>query len=152
MEGDFRRQIKGLGRLFIVFALLLVFLIGGMVYLKNNPEVLKSEEPYETISIEKTIFVELDTETIAQYGFINDSGVSQVIQNCTQCHSSKLVTQNRMSQEGWEATITWMQETQNLWDLGANQEKIVAYLAKNYGPEKKGRRQNLKDVEWYELE
>ncbi|MEM9001673.1 MAG: monoheme cytochrome C [Bacteroidota bacterium] len=151
MEEDFQKQIKLLGRLLMTFVLLLAFIIGGVLYLKNNPDVLKSTESHETFPTTETIVVELNAEIIAQSGFINDPGVAQVIQNCTQCHSAKLVTQNRMSKEGWEATITWMQETQNLWDLGANQEKIVSYLAKNYGPQRKGRRQNLTDVEWYEL-
>jgi hypothetical protein len=47
-----------------------------------------------------------------------------------------------------------MQEKQNLWDLGPNEDEIVAYLAKNYAPQNHGRRKNLsitKD-EWYELE
>ena len=44
-----------------------------------------------------------------------------------------------------------MQETQNLWDLGGNQEIIVKYLTTNY-PYKKGRRAILSNIEWYELE
>ncbi len=76
----------------------------------------------------------------------------QVVNNCTSCHSAKLVTQNRMSKEQWSATIRWMQETQNLWDLGQNEEAILSYLATNYAPKKGGRRQNLSDVEWYDLE
>jgi hypothetical protein len=44
-----------------------------------------------------------------------------------------------------------MQETQNLWDLGASEEVIVNYLANNYPPTKKGRRGNLAEVEWYVL-
>ena len=45
-----------------------------------------------------------------------------------------------------------MQETQELWDLGNNEAPILDYLAKHYGPENKGRRENLEDIEWYELE
>ena len=45
-----------------------------------------------------------------------------------------------------------MQETQNLWDLGKNEDIIVKYLATYYAPEKKGRRQNLTNIEWYVLE
>lgn len=109
-----------------------------------------SDQTYEPV--EETTFIELDEKTIAASGFVNDVGVSQVIQNCTQCHSSKLVTQNQLSKAGWKATIEWMQETQNLWDLGANEDRIVTYLAKNYGPSKKGRRENIHIEEWYELE
>jgi len=75
-----------------------------------------------------------------------------VVNNCTNCHSAKLVTQNKMSAERWDATIRWMQETQNLWDLGENQKPIVDYLVTNYPPTEKGRRTVLKDIDWYELE
>lgn len=84
-------------------------------------------------------------------GLIDAEGLMMVVNNCTNCHSAKLVTQNRMNAERWNATIKWMQETQNLWDLGANQEIIVNYLVTNYPPKAKGRRMNLTDIDWYEL-
>lgn len=84
-------------------------------------------------------------------GFVDGEGLNLVIANCTNCHSAKLVTQNRMSRERWEATIDWMQKTQNLWDLGENEEAIVNYLATHYAPTSVGRRQNLKNIEWYDL-
>lgn len=84
-------------------------------------------------------------------GFAEGEGLMTVVANCTACHSAKLVTQNRMTREGWEQTIRWMQKTQNLWDLGANEAIILDYLAAHYAPEKKGRRQNLTNIEWYEL-
>ncbi|MEH6680090.1 MAG: monoheme cytochrome C [Sediminicola sp.] len=84
-------------------------------------------------------------------GFKVGEGMQEVINNCTSCHSSKLVTQNRMDREGWINTIRWMQETQNLWDLGPNEEIIVEYLSKHYSPVEKGRREPLKNVEWYTL-
>ena len=56
-----------------------------------------------------------------------------------------------MTAERWDETIKWMQETQNLWDLGENQEVIVNYLVTNYPPKKSsGRRANLTNIEWYE--
>jgi len=84
-------------------------------------------------------------------GFIDGIGLMTVVNNCTNCHSSKLVIQNRMNAERWNATIKWMQETQNLWDLGDNQKVIVAYLVKNYPPIDKGRREGLTNIIWYEL-
>ncbi len=84
-------------------------------------------------------------------GLIDDEGLMTVVAHCTACHSAQLVMQNRMNEERWNATIRWMQETQNLWDLGDNQEIIVNYLVKNYPPIEKGRRENLKNIEWYEL-
>lgn len=85
-------------------------------------------------------------------GLKDAEGLMTVVNNCTNCHSAKLVTQNRMNTERWNATIKWMQETQNLWELGKNQEIIVNYLVTNYPPIKKGRRMILKNVDWYELE
>ena len=123
-----------------------------MLYLKSHPNLLRPKVAYEKIEEKEHAFVELDSITIADSGFVNDLGVSQVIQNCTQCHSAQLVTQNRMSREGWKATIIWMQETQNLWNLGQNEERILSYLSKNYAPNRKGRRENLTDIEWYVLE
>lgn len=152
MEENFIKQVKNLWRFLLAFGLLIILFTGGLLYLKDHPYYLKPKPKYEKVVAVKNDFVELDSATIANSGFINDYGVSQVIQNCTQCHSAQLVTQNRMSKEGWEATIKWMQETQNLWNLGHNHERIISYLAKNYAPKQQGRRANLTDVEWYVLE
>ena len=85
-------------------------------------------------------------------GLIADDGLNLVIAHCTGCHSAQLITQNRATKEGWVRVIRWMQETQNLWDLGESEEAIVNYLTKNYSPEHRGRRMPLTDIEWYELE
>lgn len=79
-------------------------------------------------------------------------GLMETVNNCTNCHSAKLVTQNRMDAARWAATIDWMQETQNLWDLGGNEEIIINYLVTNYPIKKKGRRVSLENIEWYDLE
>ena len=85
-------------------------------------------------------------------GLIDAEGLMTVVNNCTNCHSSKIIIQNRMNADRWNSTIKWMQETQNLWDLGKNQSIIVNYLVTNYPIEDKGRRENLSDIDWYELE
>ena len=72
--------------------------------------------------------------------------------HCSACHSLSLVTSQRGDRDFWLKTIRWMQETQNLWDLGAHEKIIVDYLATHYAPSKKGRRQNLVNLEWYALE
>ncbi|WP_035917604.1 hypothetical protein [Flavimarina sp. Hel_I_48] len=84
-------------------------------------------------------------------GLVEADGLMTVVNNCTNCHSSKLIVQNRMDEERWKATIKWMQETQNLWDLGENEQIIIDYLVTNYPPEEKGRRPNLENIEWYQL-
>ena len=84
-------------------------------------------------------------------GLKEGEGLMIVITHCTACHSAQLITQNRMNKERWNATIRWMQETQNLWELGDNQAIIVNYLVENYPIDNKGRRENLQDIQWYEL-
>lgn len=154
MENRFQKQVKALSKMLFVFLLLVFVLFGGLFYLKEHPETWQGSnlktETYIEISEEANDKVENGIHVAT--GFIDDTHLDLVIQNCTNCHSAKLVTQNRMSEEGWKATIQWMQKNQNLWDLGLNEAKIVAYLAKNYAPEAEGRRANIEVADWYELE
>lgn len=85
-------------------------------------------------------------------GLKDGKGLMTVVNNCTNCHSAKLVIQNRMNKERWDATIRWMQETQNLWELGDNQKVIVEYLVTNYPVQEKSRRENLTNISWYEIQ
>jgi len=159
----FRKSVKRIyglmATVFILFAI-----IGTMlVYLMVDPTlsafkstdsaqeyVVVPEEGVDAISEED--YDKIENGVHVRTGFVEGEGLMLVVNNCTNCHSAKLVTQNRMSKERWLATIRWMQETQNLWDLGKNEEPIVNYLATYYAPTKKGRRQNLANIEWYELE
>ena len=59
-------------------------------------------------------------------GLKEAAGLMTVVNNCTNCHSSKLVIQNRMTEERWNETIKWMQKKQGLWELGDDQ-KITMY-------------------------
>ena len=104
------------------------------------------------MEIDEEDFDKIENGIQLRNGFVEGEGLMTVVNNCTNCHSAKLVTQNRMSKERWRATIRWMQETQNLWDLGKNEEIIVDYLATYYAPTEKGRRQNLENIDWYLLE
>ena len=62
-------------------------------------------------------------------------GRDLIIENCTACHSTKIILKNHMSREQWNETITWMQKKQGLWKLGnAVRGKILDYLAKTQGP------------------
>ena len=129
------------------FALVL-FLIVAFWIIKSLPD--------ETTSVSKDPSVDQDPNRIengihVRTGLVEDEGLMTVVAHCTACHSAQLVIQNRMNRERWNATIRWMQETQNLWDLGENQEIIVNYLVKNYPPIEKGRRENLKNIDWYDL-
>lgn len=131
----------GLLALITVLFLFLVYDPTFSVF-KPNDEIMLSELEDED-RIENGIHVST--------GLKDAPGVDLVIQNCTHCHSAKLVTQNRMTKERWNATIRWMQKTQNLWELGEKQEIIVDYLVTNYPIEDKGRRASLSDIQWYKL-
>ncbi|WP_350284373.1 monoheme cytochrome C [uncultured Croceitalea sp.] len=150
MDDNLEKHRKQLIRPILLFLVLILLLFGGLFYVKHNPKILQSTETVVTKSFEEGEEEIVDGIHI-ETGFVEDEHMQLVIQNCTSCHSAKLVTQNHMSEEGWKATIKWMQETQNLWGLGENETKIITYLAKNYGPETKGRRENIEVIEWYEL-
>lgn len=74
-----------------------------------------------------------DLPTDPQSGLIVDHDWTLVYANCSGCHSTRLVAQNRMNAAGWLETIRWMQKKHNLWDLGENESRIVTYLEKHYG-------------------
>ena len=83
---------------------------------------------------------DVDSDT----GLVMADGWETVKNNCTICHSAKLVTQNRGSREHWADLITWMQETQGLWEFPPEMENtILDYLSTHYGPKHETRRQNL---------
>ena len=145
------RQLQTLTLLFVsVILLLCAFLVGVLV----NPKLLQFEastEGYVEVKADEE-YDRIENGIHLRTGFVEGEGLMTVVNNCTNCHSAQLVTQNRMSRERWEATIRWMQETQNLWDLGANEPLILDYLSTHYAPQEEGRRRNLVVEEWYDLE
>ena len=152
-ENRFKNQVELLYRKLIIGFSIILLCIFALLYVVKNPSVLeKKPEETELVDIQEQPEGLIKNGIHVATGFVDGDGLTEVIQNCTNCHSAKLVTQNRMTKEGWVATIRWMQETQNLWDLGNNEEIIVNYLAANYAPDKKGRRAVLTDIEWYTLE
>ena len=55
--------------------------------------------------------------------------------HCTGCHDAALIRQQRMSRAQWDRTITWMQETQGLWEISAAQrQQVLDYLEAVQGP------------------
>jgi PDZ domain-containing secreted protein len=132
-----------------LFLIIFTLAMGGLVvlFLSQKP----GEEPLPDKIVEVSGFQEIVDGKHVATGLIADEGLNLVIAHCTGCHSAKLVTQNRFNKEGWTRVIRWMQETQNLWDLGESEEAIVEYLSKHYAPEFAGRRMPLTEMEWYEL-
>ena len=152
-ENRFKNQVEVLYRKLIIGFGVILVCIFTLLYVVQNPSILE-KKPVETelVDIDQQVEDLIENGIHVATGFVDGDGLTEVIQNCTNCHSAKLVTQNRMTKEGWVATIRWMQETQNLWDLGNNEEIIVNYLATNYAPDQKGRRDILTNIEWYTLE
>jgi len=151
---SFRELIKKIRVLTFLFYLPIVLLSAVLLILVFSPTYFFSTN--ENTNEEDITFIKSDDDSIVngihvQSGLIDAPGLMTVVNNCTNCHSAQLLTQNRMDSAGWESTIDWMQETQNLWDLGTNEEIIVNYLVTNYPISKKGRRQNLENIEWYNL-
>lgn len=135
---------KNRASIFVVFVLTIsigIFLVFHFFIKKENDTTIPKEINKAGISNG----IHLKT------GLKDGEGLLIVVAHCTACHSAELLIQNRMNEERWNATIRWMQETQNLWDLGDNQKVIVDYLVNNYPVENKGRRQKLDNIEWYEL-
>lgn len=106
----------------------------------------EEKEPYYAADVKDGIHVPT--------GLKVDTYLEPVLANCLACHSADVIRNTRLDKQGWVSLIHWMQEKQNLWDLGADEKKIVAYLTENYAPEEQGRRANLalQPDDWYELE
>ena len=150
---QFKNKVKRIYYGLMLFFGLLLVMSGGLVYKMIHPSFLTFPNEVETDGyVDVADFDKIENGIHVATGFVNDDGLQTVIASCTSCHSAKLVTQNRATKEGWIGIIRWMQETQNLWDLGNNEAIIVSYLAENYGPEEKGRRDVLSNIKWYDLQ
>ena len=147
----FRKKPRRVYRFFIVLCVLAVVSAIALFYMNDNTaaRTKNAESEYTFIDDQDPDLIENGIHM--RTGLIDAPGLQETVNNCTNCHSAKLVMQNRMSAERWHATIRWMQETQNLWPLGENEEIIVNYLVTNYPQKKKGRRESLVEVDWYEL-
>ena len=147
----FKDQVKQLYRALTGLLIAFVLVIGLVMAYVNDPSLFEAKDNSWVAVPEED--PDLIVDGIHQRtGLVEAEGLMAVVSNCTSCHSAKLITQNRMNAERWNTTIAWMQETQNLWDLGDQQEVIVNYLVTNYPPKAKGRRMALTDIQWYELE
>ena len=142
-------MVKEIQKLINLSALLFVITLSLPFLMKLGPELFREKSEVVPFNPEKGKAIVVDGIEV-ESGLIYDEGYLLVKQNCANCHSLELVTQNNASRAGWEENIRWMQETQGLWDLGSSEGSILDYLSKNYGPKKSGRRANLKNIEWYD--
>ncbi len=156
MEGaDIRKLMTAISALGLMMVFLVISVIGLILMVQYQPEILAgwfADSKEEVVAQEDVpVDVEWTSEKLEEVGLVEGEGLQLVLANCTNCHSAKLVTQNRFTREGWIQVIRWMQETQGFWDLGPNEDPIVDYLSTHFAPEAKGRRKPL-EVEWYSLE
>lgn len=154
-QDTFKNSVKKVYRLLLVLFVMILVMASSVIYLMVDPDLsmLRSTgATSEYVAVVEDDYDKIENGVHIRTGLIEAEGLMEVVNNCTNCHSSKLVTQNRMNKDRWIATIRWMQETQNLWDLGGNEEIIVNYLVTNYPPSKKGRREVLTNIEWYDLQ
>jgi hypothetical protein len=155
-------QPTGKVKVILTSVLIVALIIGGYLLSTQNSrdipaqlgdgEFINADAPIEANPLASEIKDGVHLPT----GLIADEGLKLVIANCTACHSAKLVTQNHADRDGWQKMIRWMQNSQNLWDLGQQEDLILDYLSKNYAPDKSskahnGRRAPLMNIEWYEL-
>jgi hypothetical protein len=63
----------------------------------------------------------------------------EVFYLCTACHSSRLVRNQAMSRERWDATLSWMSERHGMPELeGEERERFLDYLTASFGPSAAG--------------
>lgn len=159
-----QRLISGLLNIIKMLVGIVILLIAGSLFFayqfgsgdKESHSSIKSSVVQKDISEEESPAPPSDLQIKdgkdVQTGLLAGEGLQLVKGNCTACHSSSLILQNRFTREGWHEKIVWMQETQGLWDLGKNEDIILDYLATHYAPEEfVGRRRPLNDIDWYEL-
>ncbi len=151
MQDDFKKYLNQIGKLITSLFALILALSGILVMMIVKPGLFDQKTEIEEVAIKVVNDTTIENGIHVSTGLLEAEGLMEVVNNCTNCHSAKLVTQNRMNAERWKTTIDWMQETQNLWDLGKNEDIIINYLVTNYPPEPKGRRAGLSDIEWYDL-
>ena len=65
----------------------------------------------------------------------------EVFHLCTACHSSRLVRNQAMSRERWDATLSWMSDRHGMPELtGEERERFLDYLSASFGPAGEGSR------------
>jgi hypothetical protein len=139
----------------IVFMVLVTVLSTAIAFTSEGDRMpVVSQNEKEVVAAEPYYASEVKNGIHQPTGLKSDTYLEPVLANCLACHSADVIRNTRLNKAGWESLIRWMQEKQNLWDLGEDKKKIVAYLAENYAPEAQGRRQNLalQPNDWYALE
>ncbi len=142
-------------RNFIILMILVTILAVVIAFTSSDEGASVAYIPVNQSPVEEPAYLAEVNDGIHQpTGLKADAHLDLVLGNCLACHNADVIRNTRLSKEGWNSIIEWMQQKQNLWDLGKNHDNIVAYLAKNYAPDKQGRRKQLaiQSNEWYVLQ
>jgi hypothetical protein len=69
------------------------------------------------------------------WGLPRTDGYMLVDQNCTACHSIRIVMQQHQTEERWDYLLTWMVQDQGMWEMPAEERaSVLAYLVEHFGP------------------
>jgi len=129
---------------------ILFLLVGALVSCHDNPKEMMMASDYGITN--QVILDNVENGVHVPTGLKAGLGIESVLRHCVSCHSSKLITQNRATADGWKSMIDWMYATQNLPQLGDQEGIIIKYLSEHYGPVNSGRRQELTIENWYQLD
>lgn len=132
---------------------ILIFGLSQHLGSKNAIRLENLSQQENTSSEPEDDWDKVENDIHLRTGMIWDKNLKYIETNCLACHSSKLITQNRATRDGWKQMIRWMQETQGLHDLGQDETFVLDYLSTHYAPKETGRRPNLdiENIEWYVL-
>jgi mono/diheme cytochrome c family protein len=74
------------------------------------------------------------------------AGRDETFGMCTACHGYRLVSNQGMTREKWDETLTWMTERHNMPDIqGADRDVILDYLATHHPPKAPSRAGGFKN-------
>ena len=133
-----------------VLTLVTLLIPSIIIWMEYHPAGLSAASTERTITMVNLVENGIDLET----GLIAKDDYVLVKNTCTSCHSSNQILRSKLSRQTWIDKIRWMQATQKLWDLGANEKTILDYLEKYYGPDSTHitfRKPPLKNIVWYRL-
>ena len=84
-----------------------------------------------------------EQEQILFHGMPADEGRVEVFGFCGSCHSIDLVLQQGLSRDTWDEVLIEMVEEQEMVALQPEiREKILDYLEKYYGPDRRARKES----------
>ena len=79
-----------------------------------------------------------ETETESELGLlVSGPGAEETYNNCTACHSERIVAQQGLTKSGWEELLEWMVEEQGMAEIEEpDYSLIINYLAENYNTDR----------------